>query len=105
MRIVIVNALVCCIDDRSSADGRIQLFTEPHAYPMRGDREHRIFRGVRPEQDSMRFTYGGKGKCQAEGKENSDEKTTLSSSDVQAEHHEPHPNFFKVFFLFPLYYV
>src|SRR5260370_10132123 len=65
MGILIIYTLVLRIDHHSSAESRIQCFAEPHVYLLRGYTQHRICRGVRPQQDGMRACHGGKKKCQA----------------------------------------
>src|SRR6266700_8131058 len=69
MRIVIVSALVRSVDDNRGTDGRIERLTEPHADLVRGDGEHRIFSGVRPQQDGVRETDTRKEQRQADGKQ------------------------------------
>ena len=56
----VVNALVRSTLNDRRAESRVERLTEPHAYPVWGNVEHRIFRGVGSEQDGVRFTCSGK---------------------------------------------
>ena len=65
MRVAMINTLARTALDNRGAEGRIQCFTEPHADLMWGDGEHRVFRGVRSEQDGVCLACAGQEKCQA----------------------------------------
>lgn len=60
MGIVIINALVLCIDDNRGTEGGIQVFAELHVYLLGRSAQHGVFRGVGTQQDSVCAGDGGK---------------------------------------------
>src|SRR6266487_5147637 len=91
MRVTIVNASVCSVDDDRSAESGIQRLTEPQAYLIWSGLQDRIFGGIRSEQNSMRFTCARQEKCQAECKEDSDRKTTPRQDQTHMRYHGLYP--------------
>ncbi|OLB58313.1 MAG: hypothetical protein AUI01_02525 [Ktedonobacter sp. 13_2_20CM_2_56_8] len=98
VRVAHIHSRVGSIDHNRRAEGRIELFTEPHAYLVGSDRKHSIPCRVRSQQDSMRETDARKEEHQADGKEGGCQQTPPDGDDARLGMHGSDLVFFQTFF-------